>query len=68
MPLTCENMMDYWGNSQVKCPFCDREFEPGHQDLNELYEEGEHTFDCPECEKEVTVHTAISHSFSTDKN
>jgi hypothetical protein len=60
MPLTEENAFDnYWGNDLPRCPFCDL--------LNELYKEGEHTFDCPDCEKEVTVHVSVSYKFSTDK-
>jgi len=67
MPLTTDNSMDYWGNEQPKCPHCDDEIDLGRYDLNWLYEEGEHTIDCPCCEKALTVSTRVSFSFNTDK-
>jgi hypothetical protein len=64
MPLTTQNTIDYWERNLPKCPFCDDEIDLAKNNLNELYDEGEHTIDCPSCDKEITVSVSVSFSFS----
>ena len=58
---------DYIANRTVRCPHCDFEFEPGMQDMNRLYEAGEHVADCPSCNQGMTVATHVTHFFSTER-
>ena len=68
MPLNEENRLDYWSNGQVRCPHCDCEFEPGQEDMYDLYEEETHEVECPVCNREflVNINTAIIFKYSTD--
>lgn len=59
--------LDFWGNDDPKCPHCGQSINISQHDLGELYEEGEHTIDCPYCEREFQVTTRVSFSFSTDE-
>ena len=66
MPLTQDNSMDYYANSNPKCPWCDEEIDINDHELYELYDENDHYIECPSCEKEMRVSTRASYSFSTD--
>lgn len=61
-PGTCSS--DY-----VICPYCGTGIETnyGYEDFPELYEEGEHEIDCPECEKTFIMETSISYYYETRK-
>ena len=48
---------------EIYCPWCGAiNDDPAMQ---EAYEEGEHVIECCECEKEFTLDTSISYSYST---
>ena len=66
MSLREDNTMEYWGNSDPKCPYCDHDIDINDNELWELYEEGEHAIDCPSCGKHVAVVARARWSLDTD--
>ena len=64
--LRRDGWMEFFGNRLPKCPHCGAEHEISQSGAYRLYEEGEHSLDCESCEREFTVSTRISHTFSTD--
>lgn len=52
--------------SDVICPWCGEVIEEDCE-MNEFYEDGTHVFDCPYCEKEFTLSTSVSYTYSTDR-
>ena len=67
MSLTDNNIIDYWGNNNPKCPYCDYDIDINAHELWTLYEEGDHNIDCPNCDKLIIVSANATWSFSTDK-
>jgi hypothetical protein len=57
----------FGGNSNPMCPHCGEEISAHDHELWQLFEEGEHDIDCPDCELTFTVSTNVSYSFSTDR-
>lgn len=55
---------DVTHSKRVRCPSCGRQIDPS-DDWYDLYEEGEHDIDCPECEHSFTVSTHVSHTFTS---
>lgn len=51
---------------EVICPWCGEVIE-GDCETREFYEDGTHVFTCPECEKEFTLETSVSYSYSTER-
>lgn len=53
----------------VICPHCGYAIptDLGYEDFPEIYEEGEHELDCPECEKKLILETQISYFYETRK-
>ena len=54
----CEN--------DVICPWCGEVIEPDCES-SEFYEDGTHVMRCPECDKEFTLSTSVSYSYSTER-
>ena len=52
--------------SDVICPWCGEAIE-GDCDTGEFYEDGTHVFDCPYCDKEFTLSTSVSYTYSTNR-
>lgn len=50
----------------VFCPWCAEMIEGGCED-HEFYEDGTHIYRCPECNKEFTLETSVSYSYSTQR-
>ena len=67
MPLTKSNYIEYWANTNPKCPHCDYDIDISNHELWKLYEEGDHNIDCPNCDKLIIVSANATWSFSTDK-
>jgi uncharacterized Zn-finger protein len=65
--LTLCNSWDFRANKNPKCPHCGTDCAINDLEWWQLYEEGEHEVECPVCELEFTVSTAVQHSFSTDE-
>ena len=64
---TTLNNIEYWGNDNPVCPFCDKVIDTVKYELFELYNEDvDHSIDCPFCGKEVRITTEIKYKFSTD--
>lgn len=55
-----------YGESEVFCPWCGEMLE-GDCETSEFYEDGTHVFQCYECEKEFTLSTSVSFSYSTER-
>lgn len=64
---TGRDWWDYSGNDDPKCPHCGETCYIPENEWWDLYEEGEHTKECPHCDGEFTISTRVSHSFSTDQ-
>jgi transposase-like protein len=63
-----KSSMDFWGNSNPKCPHCGTEFNIQNNEAWSLYNDnGLHRVDCPTCEREFSVETRCSYTFSTDE-
>ena len=54
----------------IICPYCGYAMDTcyGYEDFPELYEEGEHEIECPECEKTYIMETNISYNYETRRN
>ncbi len=61
-----DDILEFWGNDQPKCPHCGEEVEISQNGLYRLYDEGEHDVTCPHCDGGFAVSTRVSYSFSTD--
>jgi len=62
-----KNSIEFWGNAQPKCPHCGSDFDI---ELNEAYYLYDNisgiSVDCLTCEREFSVETRCSYTFSTD--
>lgn len=50
----------------IICPWCGETIEPDCE-CREAYEDGEHEFACPECDKVFCLETTVSYSYSTKR-
>lgn len=64
-----EEAVDTWSDDYVICPYCGEALETdvGYEDFQEIYEEGSHKLDCPECGREFILNTHVSYSWDTEK-
>lgn len=64
-----EEYVDTGSSHYVICPYCGEAIETcyGYEDFPELYEEGEHNIDCPECEKTFILESSCSWYYETRK-
>lgn len=60
------NSWEFMFTNSPKCPHCGHDCSVLDNEWWFLYEEGEHDVECPSCDKEFSVSTHVSHSFSTD--
>lgn len=69
MPLDNRNTSNYWHEEFPKCPWCDYVIDINKHEMFELYDtqEGDHTVECPHCDKELLVRVHCSFTFSTDE-
>ena len=67
MPLNEENSIDYAYNNEPLCPFCDYSMDINASELFQLYEDGDHELNCPNCAKLVKVQSNVTFDFSTDE-
>ena len=60
---------DTWHTDFVICPHCGYAIPADlpYEDFPELYEDGSHEIDCPECEKQFILETNVSYSYETRK-
>ena len=58
---------DFAFNGSPKCPHCGSDCHIRENEWWDLYEEGEHTKECPHCDGEFVISTRVSYSFSTDQ-
>ena len=68
-PLEALNKHGYWGfinNCNPVCPHCGETYYVAKNYSYELCEEGEHTIECLECEREYLVSTQINITYNTD--
>ncbi len=49
----------------IRCPYCKHEEFVCHTECYELYEDGDHSFSCSNCEKEYEISTWVSYSFKS---
>ncbi len=61
--------VDTGSSDYVICPYCGEGLETcyGYEDFPEIYEEGEHTITCPECDKDFVLETSVSYYYETHK-
>ena len=50
----------------VICPWCGEVIEEDCE-TDVFYEDGEHVFDCPYCDKEFALSTSVSYTYSTER-
>lgn len=63
-----KSSLDFWGNKDPKCPHCGTEFNISKNEAWSLYDDNNrHFVDCPTCEREFSVDTRCSYTFSTDE-
>jgi hypothetical protein len=65
--LKSKEPLEFWRNDEPKCPHCGKECTISENEWWNLYEEGEHTKECPSCESEFLISTNVEYSFSTDQ-
>lgn len=61
-----EGEPDTFSSDYIICPYCGFAFEPDFED-DYLFEDGDHTYECEECDKEFTVTTMVSYSWETER-
>lgn len=61
--------VDTWSEDYVICPYCGEALETnvGYPDFPEIYEDGDHELECPECGKTFILNTIVSYSWETSK-
>lgn len=64
-----DETIDTGSSDYVFCPYCGEAMETdyGYEDFPEIYEEGEHTITCPECNKDFILETSCSWYYETKK-
>lgn len=64
-----EEDVDTGSSDYVICPYCGcaTEADWPYEDFPELFIDGSHEIDCPECEKTFILETTISYSYETRK-
>jgi uncharacterized Zn-finger protein len=63
-----KSSLDFWANSDPKCPHCGTEFNIAKNEAWSLYDDRDrHYVDCPTCEREFGVETRRSYTFSTEE-
>ncbi len=65
--LNGDNTMSFWMNPKPKCPHCGADYDIERHEAWGLYEEGDHTIECPDCDLKYKVVSVVSFSFSTDE-
>lgn len=60
---------DTWSSDYVICPYCGEAMDTnvGYEDFPEIYEDGDHQVECPECGKVFTLETSVSYTWETRK-
>lgn len=60
---------DTFSSDYVVCPYCGCALHTdlGYEDFPEIYEEGDHTLTCPDCEKDFILTTHVSYSWETER-
>ena len=60
---------DTWSSDFVICPYCGYAIPTdfGYEDFPEIYEDGDHDLECPECEKTFVLETSVSYSWETTR-
>lgn len=61
--------VDTFSSDYVICPYCGyaHPTDYGYEDFPELYEDGEHSIECFNCEKTFVLTTMVSYSWKTEK-
>lgn len=61
--------VDTWSSDYVICPYCGYAMDTdlSYQDFREIYEEGSHKIQCPDCERHFVLETSVSYSWETEK-
>lgn len=64
-----EEEVDTGSSDYIICPYCGNAIDTcyGWEDFPEMYEDGDHSLDCPECEKTFILTTTISYYYETQK-
>ncbi len=64
-----DEKVDTWSSDYVICPYCGEALKTdlGYEDFPEIYEDGEHELDCPECGRIFILNTCVSYSWETEK-
>ena len=64
-----EEEPDTWSSDYVICPYCGEAMDTdvGYEDFPEIYEDGTHEVECPECGRVFTLETSISYTWETKK-
>jgi hypothetical protein len=55
-----------YGEDDVICPWCGESIEADCES-SEFYEDGDHVLQCPYCDKEFTLSTSVSYTYSTER-
>ena len=64
--LSGEKLSTY-GEDEVICPWCGEVLEVDCE-TDELYVDGQHVMRCYDCNKEFTLSTSVSYSYSTERD
>jgi uncharacterized Zn-finger protein len=59
--------LELFRNKDPKCPHCGYVCRIADHEWWELYDDGDHEVTCPSCDREFTVETCVSYSFSTNE-
>ena len=62
--------IDTFSSDYVICPYCGEALETdfGYDAFPEIYEDGEHEIQCPDCEKTFILETTISFYYETRRS
>ena len=63
-----DETVDTWSDDYMICPYCGCAMEMlSYDETPEMYEEGDHDVECPECERYFRLETSVSYSWETKK-
>jgi len=67
MPLSEDHWTKYYGEPAPICPYCDITIDIHQYELYDLYEDGHHEINCPDCKKAIKVVSDATFKFSTNE-
>ena len=60
-------MNDTWSNRYIICPYCGCKHEDNIEEADIFYAEGNHKYECYDCEKAFRVNTEVEYVYESEE-